>query len=83
MKFTLRFHPVGGLVNCLYTEAINLSTLGRLQITRATDIRFNDTSQQWEVHEAGTDEVLFSNSSRGDCLEWEQQNLQPAARHES
>ena len=79
MKSTLRFHPVGGLVNCLYTEAINLSALGRLQITRATDIRFSDTSQQWEVHDAGTDEVLFSDPSRSDCLAWEQQNLQPGS----
>ena len=83
MKSTLRFHPVGGLVNCLYTEAINLSALGRLHVIRATDIRFSASSQQWEVHDAVTDDVLFSNPSRGDCLAWEQQNLQPTARHES
>ncbi len=76
MITTLRFHPNHGLVGCLYTEAIDLRKLGTLQITRATDIRFNDASQQWDVHDAKTDAVLFSNLSRSECLAWENKNLQ-------
>jgi hypothetical protein len=76
MKTTLRFHPAGQ-VDCLYTEAIDLRMLGKLEITRATDICFNETSQQWEVHEYSTGNVLFSHSSRTECLVWENQNLQP------
>ena len=76
MKTTLRFDP-GGTVDCLYTEAIDLRKLGKLAITRATDIRFEECSQQWEVHEAETDSVLFSNPSRTECLTWENQNQQP------
>lgn len=76
MKSTLRFNP-GGAVECLYTEAIDLRALGRLQIIRATDIRFNETTQQWDVREAGTGTALFSHASRAECLRWEQDNLQP------
>lgn len=65
------------MVGCLYTEAIDLRKLGKLAVTRATDIRFDETSQQWEVRKAKTDAVLFTNTSRNDCLVWENQNLQP------
>jgi hypothetical protein len=77
MKSTLRFNP-GGTVDCLYTEAIDLRSLGKLEIIRATDIRFNETTQQWDVHAADTDAVIFSNTSRSECLRWENQNLQPS-----
>jgi hypothetical protein len=77
MKTTLRFDPAGQ-VDCLYTEAIDLQKLGKLEITRATDIRFEETSQQWQVHDAESDAVLFSNTSRCECLAWENQNLQPS-----
>ena len=76
MKSTLRFHT-GGRVDCLYTEAIDLRELGRLQIFRATDIRFNESTQQWDVREAGTGTALYSHPSRAECLRWEQDNLQP------
>ena len=70
MNSTLRFHP-GGSIDCLYTEAIDLRVLGRLHVVRATDIRFNDQNQQWDVHDAGTGQVLFSHPSRTECLSWE------------
>ena len=78
MKSTLRFSP-GGLIDCLYTEAIDLPALGRLHVVRATDIRFNDQTQNWETCHAVTGEVLFSNNSRTECLRWEHDNLQPQA----
>jgi hypothetical protein len=76
MKSTLRFDP-GGQIDCLYTEAIDLQQLGRLHVVRATDIRFNDRTQEWETCHADTGEVLFSNISRTACLQWEHDNLQP------
>jgi hypothetical protein len=79
MRTTLRFDP-GGQIGCLYTEVIDLRELGKLEITRATDIRFNPAAQQWDVHSADTDRVLFSHASRSECLTWENQNLQPKPR---
>ena len=76
MKTTLRFNP-GGQVDCLYTEVIDLRSLGKLEIARATDIRYDHATQQWQVHDAESDAVLFTNPSRNECLAWETQNLQP------
>lgn len=77
MKTTLRFNP-GGQVDCLYTEAIDLQKLGKLEITRATDIRYDHATQQWQVHDSESDAVLYSSPSRNECLSWENQNLQPS-----
>jgi hypothetical protein len=76
MNSTLRFQT-GGLIDCLYTEAIPLHALGRLTVFRATDIRFNPSTQEWDVCHATNGEVLFSHPSRGECLRWETLNLQP------
>lgn len=76
MISTLRF-DTGGHIDCLYTDAIDLRALGRLHVVRATDIRFNDSTQQWDVHDADNGEVLFSHPSRSECLRWENNNLQP------
>ena len=73
---TLRFSP-GGRIDCLFTEVIDLRALGRLQVVRATDIRFNESTQQWNVHDATTGKHLHSDPSREACLAWEHQNLQP------
>ena len=78
MKSTLRFTP-GGQIDCLYTEAIDLHALGRLQVVRATDIRFDDSNQLWDVHDADNGTVIFSHASRNECLRWEHNNLQPQA----
>ena len=77
MSHVLRFNAAGQ-VECLYTEALDLRLLGPLQITRATDIRFNERIQQWEVRCASTDAVLHSDPSREACLSWERANLGPA-----
>jgi hypothetical protein len=76
MKTTLRFDP-DGHVACLYTEAVDLHALGRLHVVRATDIRFCDASQRWEVRCASTGKVLHTDPSRADCVAWEHDNLQP------
>lgn len=63
-----------GAVECLYTEAIDLSLLGPLQIRRATDIAFDNTLQRWTVRDGGNRE-LYSHCSREACLEWERDHL--------
>ena len=76
MNTTLRFDETGH-VACLYTEAVDLRALGRLHVVRATDIRFNDSTQQWEVRCATTEEILHTDPSRAACVAWEHDNLQP------
>jgi len=76
MKTTLRFQP-GGTIDCMYTEVIDLRALGRLEVFRATDIRFSEKTQLWHVRCASTGELLHTDPSRGACLAWERQHLGP------
>jgi hypothetical protein len=65
-----------GTTHCLWTDAISLPSLGRLEITRASEIEFNDADQKWEVIDR-KGEVRVIAKSRSACLEWEQSHLQP------
>ena len=69
LKFTAT-----GLASCLYTEIIDLAAIGQLEITRASNIEFNNQTQLWEVTNP-QGRVLHSARSRSACLEWEQENL--------
>lgn len=65
-----------GTVRCLYSELIDLTTMGRLQITRASTIEFSEVNQTWEVRKPNGD-LLFTHPSRAQCLAWEQLHLSP------
>ena len=75
MNIQISFKP-DGTAQCLWTEVLPLHELGRLEITRASNIEFNNTTQHWEVKDR-KGRVRFIARSRSACLEWEQQNLQP------
>ena len=64
-----------GSAHCLWTEAVPLHELGRLEIQRASNVEFNNGSQKWEVRDRNG-KLRFFSKSRSECLEWEQQNLQ-------
>jgi len=72
---TISFNPDGTAL-CLWTEAVPLHELGRLEINRATNIEFNNSTQHWEAKDL-KGKVRFIATSRSACLEWEQRNLQP------
>jgi hypothetical protein len=73
MNTTITFQP-DGTAQCLWTEALPLHELGRLEVSRASNLEFNNTSQQWEVKDR-RGKVRFIAKSRSACLEWEQTNL--------
>lgn len=68
---TLVFLP-NGICRGLYTEAIDLSLLGRLRVERASWIEFDNRLQVWRVRVRGLGEVYCSPSREG-CLRWEEQ----------
>lgn len=76
MKVTLRF-DLTGRIACLHHEAVDLRQLGRLTGARASDLRFEPRTQQWEVRCVKRGALLFTHPSRLTCVSWEQENLQP------
>ncbi len=71
----ITFDPAGNR-HCLFTEAIDLSALGTLEIVRASTIEFNNAAQSWEV-KSTEGVLLFSNPSRQACLDWEHRHFAP------
>ena len=65
-----------GMGRCLWTEAVPLHELGRLEVQRASTVEFNPAAQQWEVRLAsGSESVAFSHPSRETCLQWERTTI--------
>ena len=63
-----------GVGSCLYSELIDLHSIGSLEIRRASHIEFNNTTQRWEVKNLRGN-VLFFAKTRTACVEWEQANV--------
>ena len=65
-----------GTARCLWTEAVPLHELGRLDIHRASTVEFNGVKQKWEVRLASNPGVIaFSDPSRETCLNWERETI--------
>ena len=60
-----------GQGSCLYTELIDLQSIGSLYVRRASFVEFDNERQGWQVkNELGR--VLFFATTRAACLAWEQ-----------
>jgi len=57
-----------GTGHSLFTEAIDLSLLGALEMVRASIIEFDHPSQKWEVRNLAGN-LLFRHPSRHACLD--------------
>ena len=68
-----------GLGRCLYSEAIDLSGLGRLQVERASTIEFDERAQYWRVRDSDGF-AMFNSRSRTECLDWERQHFESRER---
>lgn len=60
-----------GNVHCLYTDEVNLFSIGRVtNVRKASNVEFNEVDQLWEVLSL-EGEVLHTNTSRDKAIEWE------------
>ena len=66
-EIAITFTP-DGTGHGLYTEAIDLASLGTLAIRRATTIEYDNNTQYWRVRDP-TGFALFNSSSRQECLD--------------
>jgi hypothetical protein len=64
-----------GQVRGSYTEFIDLASLGKLKVSRATRIEFDNATQEWRVKDM-KGKTLFTSPSRQDCLDWEHRHLE-------
>ena len=73
-EHVITFRPDGTAL-CLWTEAVPLQELGRLEVHRAINIEFNNITQNCQVRDL-KGHLWFCSRFRSECLEWEQENLQ-------
>lgn len=66
-------HCSGQGIKTLWTDEIDLASLGELQISRASEIEYNNDRQTWEVKIQGA--IVFDNPSRAACLSWERDHF--------
>lgn len=69
------FITPAGVCECLYTEQIDLSAIGRIHVRRATHIIYDNAERHWVVTDT-LENKLFSHSKREVCLKWEQGYLE-------
>ncbi len=69
MKAILHFLK-DGTIEGIYTEAINLGCLGRLQVERLSAIEFDSDAQLWRIW-SPDQQCLHASPSREECLNWE------------
>lgn len=71
-------HCSGQGIKTLWTDEIDLASLGELQISRASEIEYNNDRQRWEVKIQGA--IVFDDPSRAACLSWERDHFNAQLR---
>ena len=73
------FAESDGSVRCVYTEAVDLSEIGKLYIDRASHVEFDHASQCWTVTWTEASEMRRSDCAkfltRTEALRWEEEQL--------
>lgn len=73
-----------GTARCLHSDEIPLHTLGTMTVRRASNVEFNERSQEWEVWpetRLWTQSFfpMFRSPSRAECLAWERDHWEEFA----
>ena len=61
-----------GLASTLHSELFPLEEIGEINITRWSNIKFNNETKLWEVTlKKEPNHVIYMHSSREKCIDWE------------
>jgi hypothetical protein len=64
-----------GNVRCLYTDIIDLYSIGKIvEVRKASNVEFNQDNQVWEVLSLDG-QVLYEHQNRETAIEWEIENF--------
>jgi len=66
----INFNLETGDARYLYDDAVAPLVEGRIKTTRASNITFNESMQEWKVI-LPCGEVVFSSKSNSECYAWE------------
>ncbi len=69
MSSALFVAPDGRVIG-IHTDSIELGDLGKLNVSRATTIEYDNAAQKWVVRDIEGN-FLYSHASRSKCLAWE------------
>lgn len=71
----LRIDP-DGTIRAVHTDRFPMSSLGTMQMERASTVEFNEVEQTWEVRWSGEGAVVFAHPVRSECIRWEIEQLE-------
>lgn len=60
-----------GSIEGLYTDTVPLQELGKLNVTRATNVEFDEGRQEWIVSLPDDGKEVYSDPNREEALAWE------------
>lgn len=77
MKMTIDIDQNGNL-STLYTDEIDLYEIGKVKnVARASNVVFNEKTQQWDVVTCKTQKTIFSHPNRSIAIQQEIILMQP------
>lgn len=70
-----------GSLHGLYTDEIDLFSIGRVtEVRKASNVEFNESEQVWEVSSL-EGKVLYQNSNRQKAIDWEIAAFSPGGQY--
>lgn len=66
-----------GGIKMLHDDVAELESFGKVDVTRASHVEFDNDTQKWFVQSAKTLEVLKFFDSRTEALDWERSYYSP------
>lgn len=78
---SIKVEVTSDTVRMLHDDSLDLSQLGRVRVTRASNVEFNNATGFWYVQSAKTGKMLKEDfQTRADALAWEKDYYSPGGK---